>query len=201
MTTTTYLSFILVSAVIIIVPGPNVMVIVSTALRHGTARGLQVVAGTTVAMALQMLVAVLGTSWFVAEVADGLVVLKWIGAVYLLAIGLWYIRAAVLGAQESAPGAMETFARGFIVSLSNPKTIVFFSAFLPQFVSPQSEFAPQAVVLSATFLLMALCFDSGYALVCARLKSALENPRFRAFQNGTSGALLLVSGAWLLLRR
>jgi threonine/homoserine/homoserine lactone efflux protein len=159
--------FVLLSAAFIVIPGPNVMVIVATSLRHGRRRGLQTVAGTSLAMVVQLLVAGLGTTLFVGLLVEGLQWLKWAGVCYLVYLGL----QGLLADREidNAHSALFSFQRGFWVSLTNPKTIFFFSAFLPQFVTPESDYATRIALLSALFWILAVVFDSAYALLSAAL--------------------------------
>lgn len=123
------LLFILVSVGIIIVPGPNVLVIVSTCISHGRSRGLQTVAGTSAAMLVQLLISAFGTSWFISQLAFGFLWLKWIGVAYLCYLGVNHLINAVKKTDAQEVTGLGSFQRGFWVSLTNPKTILFFSAF------------------------------------------------------------------------
>jgi homoserine/homoserine lactone efflux protein len=190
------LAFILVSIGIIIIPGPNVLIVVSTSVAHGKVRGLQTVAGTSTAMFIQLCIAALGTSWFVSTLANGFVWLKWLGVIYLLYLGVSHLLASRNNAklQSSAVG---TFQRGFWVSLTNPKTILFFSALLPQFTSAAISYPLQIAVLSLIFWLLAVALDSGYALLAHKLSSLLKTKSQAKYQHAASGALYLGAGAIL----
>ena len=193
-----YLTFLTVSFWLIIVPGPNVLVIVSTSIAHGRKRGLQTVAGTSFAMALQLIIVGAGTTWFVQSIADGLYYMKWLGVAYLFYLGIKHIRKAVNSTNPTVEiTASATFTKGFIVSLTNPKTMFFFSAFLPQFVSSAENYHLQILLLSVSFLVMAAVLDSCYALLSSRLVRLTKNGYPARFQNGLSGLLFLVAGAWL----
>jgi len=198
MNTPTFLTFLVVSFWLIIIPGPNVLVIVSTSITHGRKRGLQTVAGTSLAMLLQLVIVSIGTGWFVRLVADGLYYLKWLGIIYLLYLGLAQLKKAltISGAMTGASAAA-SFSRGFIVSLTNPKTLLFFSAFLPQFVSATENYHLQIVLLSCSFLMLAILLDSCYALLSSRLARFTQNAYLTRFQHGFSGLLFLCAGAWL----
>lgn len=203
MDATLFISFVLVSVALIVVPGPNVLVIVSTSLAHGKTRGLQTVAGTTLAMALQLLIAGIGTAWFVQRLVEGFYYLKWIGVLYLIYLACVHIRQALL-AHETTPiniTASATFARGFLVSATNPKTILFFSAFLPQFIHSSENYVQQISLLSLTFLLLAAALDSCYALLSARLRPLLLKRNMTRIQNGLSGLLYIGASAWLAATR
>lgn len=193
------IAFILLSAALVIIPGPNVLVIVSTSLAHGRAHGLRTVAGTSTAMLFQLLLAAVGTGWAVIAISDGLFWLKWAGVCYLLYLGVSALRAAGTEAESRPPDNGRTFFRGFWVSLLNPKTIVFFGAFLPQFVSAEGSYIEQIVVLSAIFWSIAVVLDSGYALLASALRSWLRNPLTMRAQKSLSGLLYIGAGAALAL--
>jgi len=195
---TLYITFLLVSFGLIVVPGPNVLVIVSTSITQGKKRGLQTVAGTTLAMAVQLFIAAVATSSFTRLLADGFNVLKWLGVAYLFYLGLAHIKRALLAQQISnSVSAPATFSRGFFVSITNPKTIMFFGAFLPQFVTSSGGYLAQITILSLTFLVLAAVLDSCYAILASRLTSLLAKLYTSKFQSGFSGLLYWGAGAWL----
>ncbi len=198
-----YITFILTSIAIIILPGPNVLVVVSTALSHGTKRGLQTVLGTSSAMVIQLIMAAIGTTWFVAFVAQGFEWLRWLGVAYLIYLGVSHLSSMVSkgGDEHTQISGRGTFGRGFIVSLTNPKTILFFGAFLPQFVSPSGGYLSQIVVLSITFLLLATLLDSLYAVMAGKASGLLRLSWMQRVQNGISGMLFLGAGVWLAVMK
>jgi homoserine/homoserine lactone efflux protein len=190
----------LISAAIIIVPGPNVLVIVSTSITQGLIRGLQTVAGTSLAMIVQLGIAALTTSSLVTVLSQGLVWLKWAGVFYLCYLGIRQLLD--LRRREPMPStALGSFQRGFWVSLTNPKTIIFFAAFLPQFVSATAAYLPQVLVLSTVFLLMASLLDSCYAVLAGKLAVVFSNDKLFKFQQGFGGLLFLGAGAGLAASR
>ena len=190
-------SFLLVSAVVIAVPGPNVLVIVSTTLMSGRRRGLHTLIGTTLAMIVQLAIAALGTSLLLATLSQGLIWLKWCGVAYLLFLGANSLYAFFTYKKIERPSATASMQRGFWVSLTNPKTILFFSAFLPQFASPESAYLPQIATLSACFLLLAVIMDSCYVILAAKLKWLLASKDIGRISNGVSGTLFLGAGGLL----
>lgn len=190
------LTFILVSISIIILPGPNVLVVVSTSIVHGKLRGLQTVAGTSAAMAIQLCIAALGTSWLVHSLTTGFLWLKWLGVIYLFYLGANHL-LNMRRATYSHISAMGTFQRGFWVSLTNPKTILFFSAFLPQFADPDSSYYVQIVMLSGLFWLLAVILDSCYALLAYKSSSLLNREGMAKYHHGASGVLYLTAATAL----
>lgn len=195
--------FILTSVALMIMPGPNVLVVVSTSISHGTKRGLQTVLGTSSAMIIQLITAAVGTSWFVTSIANGFEWLRWIGVAYLLYLGISYLLNMLkeVNSEKSKVTASGTFVRGFIVSLTNPKTILFFSAFLPQFVSPGGEYATQILILSTTFLVLATFLDGMYAILAGRVGGIIQDYRAQKVRHGFSGILYLSAAAWLAALR
>ena len=191
-------TFIIVSLGIIVIPGPNVLVVVSTSISAGKIKGLQTVAGTSIAMAIQMGVAILGTTWFVAGLAKGFMLLKWIGVAYLIYLGASHLYKYCLNPPEVAtPSRTSSFQRGFWVSLTNPKTILFFSAFLPQFVNMDSSYLVQISILSAVFLTMAVVLDSAYALLAGHFSNYLNNKKLNRYRHGISGLIFIGAGVTL----
>jgi len=145
--TALYLAFLFASIVLLLIPGPNVALIASTSIAHGPRAGLLTVAGTSCAMLLQLAMTVAGMTSLLTVSADGFAVLRWIGVFYLLYLGICAWRAApddLTAAAPVKPAMAAMFWRGVLISLTNPKTLLFFGAFLPQFVSPASPLLPQA---------------------------------------------------------
>lgn len=195
---TLYITFLLASVGLIIVPGPNVLVIVATSMTHGRKRGLQTVAGTSLAMLIQLFVVATSTAWLVQVMTNGLHYLKWVGVAYLLYLALSHLRATFSSEfKHTSMTASNTFRRGFLVSLSNPKTLLFFSAFLPQFASAAGSYNFQIFILSMSFLIMAVILDSCYALLSSKLSLLAKERTLNRFRNSFSGLLYLGACVWL----
>jgi threonine/homoserine/homoserine lactone efflux protein len=190
------LAFILVSIGVLVVPGPTVLVIVSTSISYGKKRGLQTVLGSSLAMIIQLFIAAIGTAWFVESMAYGFLWLKWLGVCYLVFLGLQLILSKNnQGINKTT--AIGSFNRGFWVSLTNPKTILFFSAFLPQFASGASLYGAQIFTLSIIFWLLAVVLDSGYVLLSSNLSKILSSKSLLQYQQKVSGTIYLGAGAVL----
>lgn len=203
MNTTLYISFMLVSAGFILLPGPNVLLIVATSIASGRRRGLQAVMGTTSAMAIQLFVAAAGTVWLASFLAESFIWVKWAGVAYLFYLGCKHLLAlSNSDASQAAPvSGAATYWRGFFISLINPKTILFFGAFLPQFVSMDYPVAPQIAVLSVSFLLLAAVLDSMYAIAAGIVSSAVNRPTVQRWREGATGLLFLVASFGLAVSR
>jgi len=202
MSLATFLYFLAASVTLIIIPGPNVLAITGTSLTHGPIRGIQTVAGTSLAMAIQLTVAVLATTGLIVLLARGFILVKWLGVIYLLYIGVKHlISAAKNTGSQLELSASGSFFRGFFVALTNPKTIVFFAAFLPQFVEPNQAILPQLLILSTTFLVVAAILDSCYVLLAGKLMPIVKRNYLQRFSNAVTGIIYLVAGLWLALVR
>jgi threonine/homoserine/homoserine lactone efflux protein len=197
-----YVAFLFASMVLLLIPGPNVALIVSNSIGHGAKAGLVTVAGTSSAMVLQLALTVLGMTAVLSVSAAWFAWLRWAGVVYLLYLGIVAWRAAPSREARLAaarPKGAALFLRGFLVSLTNPKTLLFYGAFLPQFVSPLSPVLPQLLILSASFLALAVCLDGAWALLASRLRLLFGlDGRLR---NRMQGGLLIGAGLGLALQR
>jgi homoserine/homoserine lactone efflux protein len=203
MDTTLYISFLVLSAGFILIPGPNVVLIVATSISSGRWRGLQAVMGTTSAMAIQLFVAAAGTAWLASFLAESFVWFKWAGVAYLFYLGCKHLLAARQSdVHQAVPvSSTGTYWRGFVVSLINPKTILFFGAFLPQFVSGDYPVAPQIAALSLSFLLLAAALDSMYAIAADVVCSAVNRPTVQRWREGATGFLFLGASVGLAVTR
>ena len=197
-----YFTFVLATAVLILMPGPNVALIVANSVAHGARYGLLTVAGTSSAMVVQLGLTILGMTTVLALLAEWFEWLRWIGVAYLVYLGVQAWRAPPVDLTQARPQPRSTrtiFARGLLVSLTNPKTLLFYGAFLPQFVSPGADLTGQLILLSVTFLAIAVLLDSGWALLAARFRAALAvNGRLR---NRVTGGLLIGAGVGLAMAR
>ncbi|AWB20396.1 LysE family translocator [Methylobacterium currus] len=196
-----YLGFVAATLVLILIPGPNVALIVANSVAHGSHYGLVTVAGTSVALTAQLALTVAGLSAMLAVMATWFEVLRWLGVAYLawLAFRAW--RAPATDLARTAPDARAARAialRGFLVALTNPKTLLFFGAFLPQFVSRDAAPFGQLILLAATFLVLAIAGDAVWAVLAGRARVVLAKGRWR---NRLTGGLLLGAGVGLALAR
>ncbi|MGY2048273.1 LysE family translocator [Methylobacterium sp. JK268] len=197
-----YLAFVAASAVLALIPGPNVALIVANSLAHGARAGLATVAGTSAAMVPQLAVTVLGATTLLTALAGWFALVRWAGFAYLVVLGLrawWAPPADLAGVRPEPPGLGAMARRGFLVSLSNPKTLLFFGAFLPQFVDPSADAAGQFALLAATFLTVAATIDSLWALLAGRLHGMLA--RGGRWRQRLTGGCLIGAGLGLAAAR
>lgn len=197
-----YIGFVLAAMALIATPGPNVALIVANSVTHGARYGLATVAGAASAIVIQLGLTVLGAATILAIMADWFSILRWIGVAYLFWLGLraWRAPTQDLSAESEKPRPLSAiWLRGFAVSLSNPKTLLFFGAFLPQFVTPGPDATRQLCLLAVTFFAISTTGDSLWALFAAPLARLLRiDGRLR---NRLTGGLLMTAGVGLALAR
>jgi threonine/homoserine/homoserine lactone efflux protein len=179
-----------------------VALIVANSVSSGTRYGLMTVAGTACAMVPQLVLTALGMTAALAEAGAWFGWLRWIGAAYLVFLGVqqWRAIPADLSAVAPQPRSLRSiWARGFLVSLSNPKTLLFYGAFLPQFISPVRPAMPQLVVLCVTCVAGAVVIDSLWAMLAGRARHMLT--RHARIRDRVSGGFLVGAGIGLALAR
>ncbi len=193
------ITFVIACCIIVIVPGPTVTVILANSMRYGVHAGLLNVAGTQAGLVIILVVIATGLELIIHR---GSVIFDWFrmaGAAYLiwLGIGLYRGRAQSLAVTCSSDRHRSFFWQGFVVIWSNPKALLFLSAFLPQFVDIQGETFVQTLFLGAIFMAVATFFDSIYAFVAGRAGQWLIKDRVRTVEL-ISGTFLIATGIWLL---
>ena len=195
-----YLGFVLAVVILILIPGPNVSLIVANSIAHGTRYGLLTVAGTSSAIVVQLTLTALGLTATLGMLAGWFEWVRWVGVVYLLFLGIRQWRAAPVDLTRTRPQPRSFQAlvmRGFLISLTNPKTLLFYGAFFPQFLSPDAPIAPQVAWLSLTFFAIAVVLDCGWALLAGRVRGVLAiRGRLR---NRLTGGFLIGAGIGLAL--
>ncbi len=201
----TYLMFVAASAAIVIVPGPTVTVIIANSLRQGTSAGFLNIAGTQAGIIMMILILAAGLTTIVNMLSVLFEIVRWLGAGYLIWLGLklWCADGSLASPSnkdKAERSRASFFWQGFLVIWSNPKALVFFGAFIPQFVDPTAAAFPQVVLLGLTFMAVATIFDGGYALAAGRAGALLSKNNIRWLER-ISGTCLIGGGIWLALAR
>ena len=140
-----YLTFVAATCILILIPGPNVALIVANSVAYGTRFGLLTVAGTSSAMVVQLGLTALGMTTVLGVLADWFEWIRWVGVAYLLYLGIRQWRAAPVDLTRTRPQprSFRSIAlRGFVISLTNPKTLQFYGAFFPQFLLSDAAIGP-----------------------------------------------------------
>jgi homoserine/homoserine lactone efflux protein len=197
-----YLAYVAACIVLVIVPGPTVTLIVANSLKYGTRAGLINIAGTQLGLALCIGVVLLGLASLIATLGWWFDLVRLAGAAYLVWLGWKLLRSSgSLDAPGNAPRPREGFfVQGFAVLMSNPKALVLFGAFFPQFIDPNGDYVSQVILLGITAMMVALVFDSLYAILAGRAGAVLTQRRVRLVSQA-SGLCLIGGGVWLALAR
>ena len=202
--TATYLMYVAASIAIIIVPGPTVTVIIANSLRAGASAGLMNVAGTQAGLAVMIVALAAGLTTIVSNMGVLFEIIRLLGAGYLVWLGvkLWRSNGSLADTPQDAgsKAAGGYFWQGFLVIWSNPKALVFFGAFIPQFIVPTQDALPQVMLLGVTFMALATLLDGAYALVAGKTGTLLARSNVRLLER-LSGTCLIGGGIWLALTR
>lgn len=194
------LTFAVAAAVVIVIPGPSVVFTVGRALAAGRSAALATVVGNAVGVFLQVVAVAVGLGHLVAQSAAAFTVLKLVGAAYLVYLGITAFRHrhdVVRAMQRSAGDARQvgparSVVDGLVVGVLNPKSVVFFVAFLPQFVDARGPVATQILLLGAFFVAIGLVLDSVWALAAGSARAWFASSPRRIAAVGGAGGLAMI---------
>jgi threonine/homoserine/homoserine lactone efflux protein len=197
-----YAAFLVACLVVIIVPGPTVTLVVANSLRHGRRAGLLNVVGTQIGLAIMIGIVGIGLTSLIEAMGHWFDWLRLAGAAYLVWLGWKMIGSSGGDMRGEAPRPPRGgfVMQGAIVALGNPKTLLFFGAFFPQFIDPARAQGLQIAIMGATAMLFAAVSDSAYAIAAGRAGRAISARRAR-FLARASGGFLIGGGLWLALAR
>src|SRR3954453_12899286 len=202
MTLEIYVAYVAACILITIIPGPTVTLIIANSLTHGTRAGLLNVAGTQLGLLVKLGVLMVVLSSVIAAMGVWFDYVRVAGAIYLIWIGWKLLRTkASFGDVRRTPKPRCGFLlQGFLVLMSNPKALIWFGAFIPQFVNPQGNYVAQITLLGLTAMAVAVVSDGGYAVLTGRAGAHLSRNRMRLVSR-LSGGFLIGGGIWLALSR
>jgi threonine/homoserine/homoserine lactone efflux protein len=198
-----YLGFVAACVALALLPGPVVTLIIANGLRHGTRAALVNLAGVQAGLAIVIAVVAVGLTSLMATMGYWFDWVRFAGAAYLVWLGIKLIRAPAEGLTTDAPPPPPRggfFLQGFLVLLSNPKILVFFGAFIPQFMDMGKDHFPQVALLGVTFMVIAALTDLVYALLAGRARLFFSRSRTRLLSR-ISGGFMIGGGLWLALTR
>lgn len=202
-----FLAFCLASAALIVIPGPVVTLVVATSLKNGTRTGLLAMAGASAGNLVLISLAAVGITTVMAVLSDLFYIVRYAGAAYLIWLGVKEWRArhdaddSGLPAPMSRRRAAAVVGQGFLIGVTNPKAILFYIAFFPQFLSQSLPAAPQLACMVAAFLVIAVLLDGGYAVLAGRVRRYMVNPVLARIRQRVTGTLLIGTGIALALTR
>ena len=196
MTPELYAAYLAALAVVLAVPGPTILLVTGYVLSHGRRSAWCTIPGVALGDLVALACSLVGLGAVLAVSAALFTLLKFVGAGYLVWLGvkMWRSDPAAAWSPERTTSRRAMFGHAFVVTALNPKSIAFFTAFLPQFINPASPVLPQMLLLGGTFMLCAPLAAVGYALLAGGLRTALAAPRRMRMLNRCGGGVLVAAG-------
>jgi threonine/homoserine/homoserine lactone efflux protein len=201
-----WFAFAAASVVLLIIPGPTILTVISYSVAHGRKANLPLVAAVALGDSTALVLSLLGLGALLAVSAFWFTAIKLVGGAYLVYLGIKLLRAGIAATDPTvAPAAPRSrwrlFANTYLVTALNPKGMVFFVAFLPQFIDPARDVTAQLWTLSVTFVVLATINATLYAVFASTARRILASPRAQRRFSFIGGSLLTGAGIWALLAR
>ncbi|RED11189.1 LysE family translocator [Pontivivens insulae] len=196
-----WLAFAIASAVLVAIPGPTVVLVVSCALGSGKRSALYTVPGVALGDLVAMVISLAGAGAVLAASATAFTVLKVVGALYLIWMGWGLLKAKPTSIDATPMPGKRLFRDSFLVTVLNPKGIVFFIAFVPQFIDTTAPLLPQTTLLVATFVALGGLNAALWALAAGTMRDRLAGPRAQRVIARTGGVFLILAGLVTALTR
>jgi len=195
-------AFALTSCVLLVIPGPTILTVISYSVAYGNRANVPLVAAVALGDSTALVFSLAGLGALMATSAWLFTIIKWIGGMYLIYLGITLMRTANTTLSVESAGSLDSrwklFTNTWLVTALNPKGITFFIAFLPQFIDQSVPAAPQLWILSVTFVVLAALNALLYAVFAARARRFLMSPKAQRRFNIGAGSLLAVAGGWTL---
>ena len=195
-----WFAFVAASALLLAIPGPTILLVISYAISHGRKAAGATVVGVALGDFTAMTASMLGLGALLAASATIFTVLKWIGAAYLVWLGFKLWKAPVAGSGDignegpATERPLRIFLHAYAVTALNPKSIIFFVAFLPQFLDLSRPLLAQMAIFETTFLALAAANAMLYASLASAAGNTIRKPNVRRLVNRTGGSLLIGAG-------
>jgi threonine/homoserine/homoserine lactone efflux protein len=200
-----WFAFVATSVVILVIPGPTILTVVSYSLAYGARAYVPVALGVALGDSTAIALSILGIGTLLATSSFLFGVMKWAGGLYLIYLGLKLLttESATSGPARAAPkdSAWRMFGRMYPVALLNPKGIAFYVAFFPQFIRPEGDITRQLSILASTFIVLGFINVTVYSIFATSSRRVLSTPRARRGFNVLGGSLLSAAGLYSLLAR
>jgi threonine/homoserine/homoserine lactone efflux protein len=200
-----WFAFVATSAVLLVIPGPTTLTVISYSVSHGRGATLPLIAAVALGDSTALAVSLLGLGALLATSAAWFTAVKWAGGLYLLYLGAMRLRAGMSTIEPTAPNVPSSrgrlFVNTYLVTTLNPKGIVFYVAFLPQFLSPASSITRQLWILAVTFVTLGIVNVTLYATFAGSARRLLASARAQRGFNIAGGSMLFGAGVWTLLAK
>ena len=198
-----YLAFVIATTIMIALPGPSVLLTVAHSIAFGWKPALFTVVGATMGIAVQLIIAAIGLTSLINGVAEAFEWLRWGGAAYLVYLGIkqWRNAGEPLKLETSSVSKTNLFVQGLVITIPNPKSLIFIAAFLPQFIDAARPLGLQFALIMPTFLVITFTVTSVWALAAGKASRFLQGQRAFRSVIRTAGGLMVIAGAGLALAR
>ncbi|MDC7125461.1 MAG: LysE family translocator [Spirochaetales bacterium] len=201
MSTNTLLNYLLAVAIIVIVPGPNIILIMNNSIKHGFSKGILTILGIKVGMILLFAISLSGIATILLYFSSIFLIIKWLGVLYLIYLGISQIIGSFKESRESNDVTFEQkyFLKGVLISVTNPKGLIFAGAFFPQFINTDSPLMVQSIILSGGFIIVSMVIELLYAFFSSQLSNFLKKSEFQKMLDRISGVIFILFGFGLSL--
>ncbi len=191
-----YTAFVIATTIMIALPGPSVLLTMAHSISFGWKHAVSTVAGATMGIAAQLIIAIIGLSSLLKVVTEAFEWLRWAGAVYLIYLGIkqWKSAGDPLNVETSPASRANLFVQGFAVTTFNPKSLIFIAAFLPQFINAANSPGLQFLIIIPTFLFITFTVTFVWALVAGNVRGFLQGSCALKPVLRTAGGLMIVAG-------
>ena len=200
-----WIAFVVASAIVLVIPGPTILTVISYSVTHGRRANVPLVVAVALGDSTAAMASLFGLGALLAASAFWFTVVKWIGGTYLIYLGVKSLRAGAasggVATLEPSLTRWKVFANTYVVTALNPKSVIFFVAFLPQFIDRGANVTEQLMVLAVTFVVMAAINAALYAVFAASARRLLTSARAQRRFNIAGGSLLTAAGVWGLLAK
>ncbi|MCP4432535.1 MAG: LysE family translocator [Gammaproteobacteria bacterium] len=197
-----WLTYVVATSVLLIIPGPTILTVISYSISHGNRVKLPLVIAVALGDSSALVLSLLGLGTLLTQSALLFQIIKWTGGLYLLYLGLKLFcsgfKPADISGTERIDSGLKLFFNTYLVTALNPKGIIFFIAFLPQFISPDYDLVVQLWILSITFVGLAVVNAALYAIFAGQARQLISSQKTQRIFNFTGGSLLSIAGIWAL---
>jgi len=197
-----WLTFVAASVVLLMIPGPTILTVISYSMSHGYKAKIPLILAVALGDSTALALSLLGLGVLLTESVFWFQAVKWAGGLYLIFLGIKLFMSGVkpltVGQTKEGVTRWKLFLNTYFVTALNPKGIMFFVAFLPQFVNPGSELTSQLWMLAITFVVLATLNATLYAVFAGKAQKTLSSPKTQGVFNMCGGSLLSTAGAWAL---
>lgn len=197
-----WLAFVAASVVLLMIPGPTILTLISYSMSHGYKAKIPLILAVALGDSTALALSLLGLGVLLTESVFWFQAVKWAGGLYLIYLGIKLFMSGVnplpIGQSKESVTRWKLFLNTYFVTALNPKGIIFFVAFLPQFVNSGSEITTQLWMLASTFVILASLNATLYAVFAGKAQKTLSSPKTQRIFNMCGGSLLSTAGAWAL---